>query len=140
MRSQRGRRKRLTAMNDVSLTPLIDTALTLLIIFMVATPMMRNSIRVTLPQGQAQEDNSKQQDFIVQISDTKELQFNGTPVKDLNQLIAQLKKTIGTQQDRVVHVYGAKNVDYGFVIELVDSLKSVGGIRHVALATQRRAA
>ena len=52
MRS-RGRRRRLQAMNDVSLTPLIDTALTLLIIFMVATPMMRNSIRVTLPSGQA---------------------------------------------------------------------------------------
>jgi len=140
MRSNRSRRRRLTAMNDVSLTPLIDTALTLLIIFMVATPMMRNSIRVTLPKGQAQEDNSKQQDLVVQISENKELQFNGDTIKGLDQLIAQLKKTIGTQQDRVVHVYGAKNVDYGFVIELVDSLKSVGGIRHVALATQRRAA
>lgn len=140
MRASRGRRRRLTAMNDVSLTPLIDTALTLLIIFMVATPMMRNSIRVTLPKGQAQEDNSKQQDLVVQISESKELQFNGETIKSVDQLIAQLKKTIGTQQDRVVHIYGAKNVDYGFVIELVDSLKSVGGIRHVALATQRRAA
>lgn len=140
MRSSRGRRRRLTAMNDVSLTPLIDTALTLLIIFMVATPMMRNSIRVTLPKGQAQEDNSKTQDLVVQINEKKELQLNGDAVKNLDQLLAQLKKTVGNQQDRVVHVYGAKNVDYGFVIELVDSLKSVGGIRHVALATQRRAA
>lgn len=139
MRS-RGRRRRLTAMNDVSLTPLIDTALTLLIIFMVATPMMRNSIRVTLPTGQAKEDNSKEQDLIVQISEKKELQLNGETVQNVEQLITNLKKSIGTQQDRVVHVYGAKNVDYGFVIELVDSLKSVGGIRHVALATQRRAA
>lgn len=139
MRS-RGRRRRLQAMNDVSLTPLIDTALTLLIIFMVATPMMRNSIRVTLPSGQAKEDNSKQQDLVVQINEKKELQLNGEAVKSLDQLIGQLKQSIGTQQDRVVHVYGAKNVDYGFVIELVDSLKSVGGIRHVALATQRRAA
>ena len=140
MRSSRGRRRRLTAMNDVSLTPLIDTALTLLIIFMVATPMMRNSIRVTLPKGQAQEDNSKTQDLVVQISESKELQLNGDTVKSLDELIAKLKKNVGSQQDRVVHVYGAKNVDYGFVIELVDSLKSVGGIRHVALATQRRAA
>jgi biopolymer transport protein ExbD len=93
-----------------------------------------------LPTGQAKEDNSKEQDLIVQISESKELQLNGDTVKGLDQLIAQLKKSIGTQQDRVVHVYGAKNVDYGFVIELVDSLKSVGGIRHVALATQRRAA
>ena len=140
MRSSRGRRRRLTAMNDVSLTPLIDTALTLLIIFMVATPMMRNSIRVTLPKGQAQEDTSPNQELVVQISENKELQFNGETIKGLDQLIAQLKKSIGNQQDRVVHIYGAKNVDYGFVIEFVDSLKSVGGIRHVALATQRRAA
>ena len=100
MRSLRSRRRRLVAMNDVSLTPLIDTALTLLIIFMVATPMMRNSIRVTLPSGQAKEDNSKEQDLIVQISENKELQFNGEVIKGLDQLIAELKKSIGAQQDR----------------------------------------
>lgn len=140
MRARRRRRKGMAEMNDLSMTPLIDTALTLLIIFMVATPMMRNAIRVTLPKGQAQEDTSQQHELVVQINDQKELLFNGDTVASVEQLLKQLKQTIGDQQERVVHIYGAKNVDYGFVIELVDNLKSVGGIRHVALATQRRAA
>ena len=53
------RRKKAVAINDIPLTPLIDTALTLLIIFMVTTPMMQNAIKVTLPEGQAKEAEVK---------------------------------------------------------------------------------
>ncbi|MCK5632116.1 biopolymer transporter ExbD [bacterium] len=40
---------------ELTLTPMIDTALTLLIIFMITAPMMRNAIKVTLPDGSAKE-------------------------------------------------------------------------------------
>lgn len=134
------KRRRMNAVVEVSLTPLIDTALTLLVIFMITTPMMHNAIRITLPKGDAQEDTSKQQDIMVQIDDKKGLHINGVALKNSDELVPHLKKMIGEQRDKIVHVYGATGVDYGFVIELVDNLKTVGGIRHVALATQRRSA
>ena len=49
--NQRRRRLRRVTLPEISLTPLIDTALVLLVIFMVATPMMRNAIHIDLPEG-----------------------------------------------------------------------------------------
>ena len=49
------RRRQMVSMKEISLTPLIDTALTLLIIFMITAPMMQNSIKVQLPKGKAKE-------------------------------------------------------------------------------------
>ena len=71
----RRRRKAATALHDIPLTPLIDTALTLLIIFMVATPMMQNAIKVTLPEGKAQEDGGAKQDLIVYVDKDKKIYF-----------------------------------------------------------------
>ena len=45
-------------MPEISLTPLIDTALVLLVIFMVATPIMKNSLTIDLPKGHMKEEKS----------------------------------------------------------------------------------
>ena len=108
-RTLRYKRRRATALLDLSLTPLIDTALTLLIIFMITTPIIQNAIRVSLPKGHQEE------------------------------LIELLKQRVGEQQDKHVYVKADQDVSYGKVIELVDRIKVVGGVSHVILATQRLA-
>ena len=52
---RRSRRSSSMGIPEITLTPLIDTALTLLIIFMVTSPMINNGIKVDLPQGKVQE-------------------------------------------------------------------------------------
>jgi biopolymer transport protein ExbD len=125
-------------MLDLSMTPLIDTALTLLIIFMVATPMIHNAIRVTLPKGQAKEDGGSQQNLVVYIDKDKKIFFNGKMIAP-DELISQLKTHIGNDTNKMVHVKADQAVAYGSVLELVDHMKVVGGISHVVLATQRHA-
>ena len=61
----RRRRKTGCLVPEITLTPLIDTALTLLIIFMVTTPMMHNAIKVNLPRGNVKEDRGSKQELIV---------------------------------------------------------------------------
>ena len=53
MRRSRLRRlkNRTHTLQEVNVLPLVDVALTLLIIFMVATPMMHNIIKVELPSS-----------------------------------------------------------------------------------------
>jgi biopolymer transport protein TolR len=135
--SKRRRRER-TAINDISLTPLIDTALTLLIIFMVAAPMMQNAISVTLPKGQKNEVGSTPQELVVYIDKQNKHFLDGKPyAKDM--LIKQLQKHVGNGKERTVFVKADQAASYGNVIELVDQIKVVGGVKYVALATQKRA-
>ena len=134
-KQRRGRRQ--LVMQEISLTPLIDTALTLLIIFMLTSPMMDNAIKINLPQGKAQEAANINQELIVYIDKDGNLFFNGQAVTNKEILIDQIKKIVGLQKDRTVFVKADINVNYGSVIEVVDHIKVVGGVQYVALATKK---
>jgi biopolymer transport protein ExbD len=132
-----GRRRAKKTVAEISLTPLIDTALTLLIIFMVTAPIMNNSIRVTLPKGQTREDEGAKQELIVTIDKQGKLFFNGTPIATVSMLIEHIKKQIAHDVDKTVFVQADETVFYGKVLELVDNIKVIGGISYVALATRQ---
>jgi biopolymer transport protein ExbD len=137
-RISRRLRARQQGQATVSLTPLIDTALTLLVIFMVATPMMHRGIKVELPKGNANEvkNEQKQQDLVVYIDKKDQVYLNGTAVTKTT-LITELKKLMQKNKSETVVVKADEGVSYGSVISVVDSLKHTGGITYVALATQR---
>lgn len=123
---------------EITLTPLIDTALTLLIIFMVTSPMINNGIKVDLPQGKAQEVQGLQEDIIVHVDKQRHIYVNGDLVKK-DQFISSLKKKIGNQKHKTVFVKGDGDVAYKDVISVVEEIKLVGGIDRVALATKKMA-
>lgn len=130
------RRRAQKAIPDISLTPLIDTALTLLVIFMVTAPMMHNAIRVDLPKGKACEHERTQEEVIVTIDKAGNLFFNGKPVANFDTLMGMMRTTTSASCDKIVFVQADAAVSYGKVLELVDNIKVVGGISYVALATK----
>lgn len=132
------RRQEMAILTDISLTPLIDTALTLLIIFMVATPMMHNAIRVTLPKGDAKETGATKQELVVFINKEGLIFFNDKQMS-FDDLIKELNILSKSLQDRTLFVKADTGTSYGLVIELVDRIKMVGGIKYVALATTQSA-
>ena len=138
MRNNRFRRPRKTiTMPEVSLTPLIDTALTLLVIFMITTPMMNNVIKVELPSSKVDEmDSHVQQETIVYIDKQKKLFLNGQEM-NLQEIIKALQKMGQQKKIEMVFVKADQAVEYGKVIDLVDTIKMAGGIKYVALATKR---
>ena len=138
MRYNRFRRNRKpVTMAEVSLTPLIDTALTLLVIFMITTPMMNNVIKVELPSSQVDEMDSKvTQETIVYIDKQQKLHLNGAQLT-LEAIVKELQKLNKQKQIEMVFVKADQSVEYGKVIDLVDTIKMAGGIKYVALATKR---
>ena len=134
---RRKRNKKNQIFSEVSLTPLIDTALTLLIIFMITAPMVNNAIKVQLPKGQAQEVDDKRQDLVVHINDKGQFFFKSEKPLSRDELIGHVKEAVATAAHKTVFVKADASVQYGTVLELVDSIKVVGGVEYVALATQR---
>ena len=120
----------------ITLTPLIDTALVLLVIFMVATPMMRHAIKVDLPKGETHEADLSQQNIELFIDNKNQLYVDGVSVPH-DALIAVIQKKVADREDQMVIVNADTSSSFGFVMELVDRLKLVGGIRHVAFSLQK---
>lgn len=137
MRPYIRRRRNRMSTAEISLTPLIDTALTLLIIFMIATPMMHNSIKINLPEGNAKESKATQEELVVYLTENGTMFFNGVPVTNEN-LVATIKHAMQSQTaEKPVFVKADGLVHYKKVIQIVDQLKLVGGIKYVALATKK---
>lgn len=139
MRSARGRRakNRTVGIPEIPMTPLIDVALTLLVIFMITTPMMNNMIKVELPSSRMNETETQvQQELIVYVDKDQKIYLNGK-VYSLDALLKELQKIMKQNHDEVVFVKADQAVSYGKVIDLVDTLKMSGGIKYVALATKR---
>ena len=138
MKRYKNRRvSRSITMPEITLTPLIDTALTLLIIFMITTPMMNNVIKVELPSSHVNEAQAQeQQETIVYIDKNYQLYLNGKEM-DMPTILSSLKKMAEIKKIEIVFVKADGAVQYEKVIDIVDTVKMAGGIKYVALATKR---
>lgn len=132
----RKRKSRIIPITEVSLTPLIDTALTLLVIFMVATPILHNSIKVDLPKSHLKESTDSGQDIIVTIDKSGQI-FVNSVLANLDNLAELINKQIAISEQKVVFVHGDNSIDYKTVVDVVDKIKYIAGVEHVVLSTQR---
>lgn len=57
------RKDRLAALTEINVTPLIDLAFALLIIFMITTPLLEQTIEVNLPVEAAKSQPEEREDF-----------------------------------------------------------------------------
>lgn len=127
------RQKHSIKLPEITLTPLIDTALTLLVIFMVTAPIVQNGIKVDLPHGNSKEIGS-QQELVVTISKDEKIFFNSYPIEK-NDLIKSVQKAMNQREDIPVYVKADEVLAYGKVIEVVDELKQAG-VKFVAMSTR----
>lgn len=132
----RRRRPAPRMMSDIPLTPLIDTALTLLVIFMVAAPMMQNVIKVTLPHGNQQEGKELKPELVVYVDAQNSVYWHDKKMS-VAEICAVIKKESAARKNDLLFVKADEKASYGTVLELVDSIKGIGGVQHVALATQK---
>ena len=134
MFKRRNRRVRRLAALEVSLTPLIDVALTLLVIFMIAAPVATYGIKVNLPHSKSKEINDRQELLITMAKDGS-LYFNNMLIeKEL--LISTVQQALGDQYNKPVFVSADEFIFYGKVIHMVAKLERAG-VRVVALSTQK---
>lgn len=129
------RRRRIRKFNDVSLTPLIDVALTLLVALMIAMPVTQNSIKISLPTAAVNEYNMNQTKLIVNIDNENNLYLNNQKMVP-DQLLSELMQNI-KQFDGVIFLQADQSVNYGFLIKVIDCVKSLAGVKNVVLLTNR---
>ena len=121
---------------ELNVTPLLDLCFVLLIIFMITTPLMENSIDLVVPSSataKTQVDPSETQ--IIQIDRNDVLKLNGQ-VTNRADLEAQLAALRARDPQISVVVRPDRDLAIQKFIEVMDVLKRVG-IGRVGVMTRR---
>ena len=118
---------------QINVTPMVDVMLVLLIIFMVSAPMMKEGMKVDLPEAQARA-LGESQDLVVTIGNNKIIDINGSPVElgRLEMVLSQIKEQRSVE---AVYLQADKGIPYGFVVQVMSVIRS-SGLTKIGLVTQ----
>ena len=118
----------------MSITPLVDTMLTLLIfVLLLGAFAIHPGIRVRLPEAASKEEEP-QQDLALVVTRDQRLYLNDDPVQ-FDELGARLQERLRSRHDAVVIIKADKEVLHGLVVQVMDIAKSAGATR-LAIATE----
>jgi biopolymer transport protein ExbD len=122
---------------SMSITPLVDTMLTLLIfVLLLGAFAIQPGIRVRLPEAASKEEEPKH-DLVLILTGDNRLYLNDDPLQ-LAELGARLQERLRHRNDGVVVIKADKEVLHGRVVEIMDIAKGAGAVR-LAIATEPRA-
>lgn len=111
-------------MTELNVTPLMDLAFSLLIIFMISTPLLEQTIPVNLPKQDANSASVRPDiDFqLITIKADGQIYWGKQPVDlvELNSLLASLSKT---QDPPAISLRADRNLIYQKVIDVIDAIK-----------------
>ena len=126
-----------STLNELNITPLLDLVFVLLVIFIITTPQMVNSLEMALPSGKPPPANPnalKPKINRIVIGETGQVFLNDAAVPD-GQLMDSLRSLKAVDPDPKIVVKGADNVDYQSMIKVLDALQRLD-ITKIGLATQ----
>lgn len=97
---------------------------------------MRHAVQVQLPKSSALDGKDKLEELIVYVDKNNMLFFNNKTITK-HELIKELETTINKTKINSLFIRADKHASWGTVLELFDSLRSVKGMEHVILPTQK---
>ena len=121
-------------MSDINVTPLVDVMLVLLIIFMATAPMMRQGVKVNLPETESRSIKSKDEPLVLSITKKRHIYIENYKI-EFDKLNAKLKKIFVRRKEKELLLEADKDVPYGFVMKVMSQVKAAG-ITKVGMITE----
>ena len=128
-------RNSLTTLSEINVTPLLDLAFVLLIIFMITTPLLENSVNLVIPSsGATNPPINSSQVQTVSIDRTETIRFNNQVV-DWQTLTAHLAQLKQANPDVAIVIRPDRELPVQKLITLMDTLRRAQ-ITRVGIATR----
>ncbi len=124
-----------SSLNELNITPLLDLAFVLLVIFIITTPQLTNNLEMNLPSATPPPklDTPPPPPKRVIVSESGALTYNGQ-VTTLTELRATLTREKKEDPEMAIVVSGSSNTDYQYVVAVLDLLQQLD-LTKVGLAT-----
>src|SRR6266436_1554578 len=121
------------ALADINITPLVDVALVLLIIFMLTAPVLQSGIEVAVPKTRTVKEISEER-LVVSITSKQEVFLGNDPI-NINNIGQKLREKIRDPQGQAVYVRADESVPFGVFATVMDAVKA-SGISNVSIVTE----
>lgn len=123
------------AYDDINITPMLDLAYVLLIVFIIMTTAAVQGIKVNLPKASDTPSLSKPKTVAITITDSGKIYMDAVPVS-LDELATRLKQKKAQDPDFPVVVRGDSATQYKNVVDVLALLGQLN-ITQLGLVTQR---
>ena len=119
----------------LEITPLIDVVFLLLIFFMLATSFdERSAFKIDLPKSTAAKTKSTLKEVQVLVDKEKNIYLRYTDNSgrlqseklDLSSFVSVVSEKLNTSESKDVMISADKDIDYGFIVEIMSLLKESG--------------
>jgi biopolymer transport protein ExbD/biopolymer transport protein TolR len=129
-------RSALVTLSEINITPLLDLAFVLLIIFVITTPLLNNGLPLNLPDIAGQPDKPLRPEDIrtVDITPKGIYALNRTPMK-LDQVIQNLVADFRANPKLVVNIRADENSRHKEFAALLDGCQR-NGLTRISVRTQ----
>lgn len=125
--SQRGH---LVTLSEINITPLLDLAFVLLVIFIITTPLLEQSINLKLPQGGTPDKAIDPRNIrTVEISNTGVYALDKQRM-NLNQMLAKIAADYRGNPNLIVYIRAEKTSPYENVAAVIDGCQRSGITRY----------
>jgi biopolymer transport protein ExbD len=131
-------RQSLSSLSEINITPLLDLAFVLLIIFMITTPLLENSMSLVIPSSSEKNpaiESSQVQ--TISIDRNEEIRLNNQVV-DIDSLGWQLTQLKRANPDVAVVIRPDRDLPVQKLVTLMDALQGAQ-ITKVGIATKAEA-
>jgi biopolymer transport protein ExbD len=128
-------RQSLSSLSEINITPLLDLAFVLLIIFMITTPLLESSLSLIIPSSGAKTPPvSSSQVQTISIDRNEAVRFNNQVV-DLETLTPQLAELKRANPDVAIVIRPDRELPVQKLVTLMDALQRAGIVK-VGIATR----
>ncbi|MEO7319037.1 MAG: biopolymer transporter ExbD [Chthoniobacteraceae bacterium] len=116
-------RGNLQTLSELNVTPLLDLAFVLLIIFMITTPLMENKTDLVLPTGEASQNAVDPASVLTISIDRNEAVTIAGAEMTIEGIVAELTARKAERPDLAVAVRSHKELPVQKLIEVLDAVK-----------------
>ncbi len=118
------RKSSLSINTELNVTPLMDLAFSLLIIFMISTPLLEQTIPINLPKQEKSSSSERPKiDFqVISITKSGQIYWGKQPV-DMNELDSLLGHLAIQKEPPAISLRGDFTLPYQKIVDIIDAIK-----------------